>query len=187
MDIDMEVSTSCSLTSLEANTENKLQDKRFSRAERVDLETFLETEVEPTDPFKPFGEDLQTNGEQIKVPEMAPLEDEILGEASAEKIEDSRFSPEEWVDLEMFCGTGEEPADHVKQSPGDHKIDGEQMKVLELAQSENKNYHVIRETDDLSNLETSMEKLRVEKFALEECVNHDIYILWGQGGTTKTC
>ncbi|GMY14659.1 sister chromatid cohesion 1 protein 2-like [Fagus crenata] len=142
MDIDMEVSTSCSLTSLEANTENKLQDKRFSRAERVDLETFLETEVEPTDPFKPFGEDLQTNGEQIKVPEMAPLEDEILGEASAEKIEDSRFSPEEWVDLEMFCGTGEEPADDVKQSPGDHKIDGEQMKVLELAQSENKNYHV---------------------------------------------
>ena len=170
----MEVSTSCSLTNLEANTE-KLQDKRFSRAEHVDLETFLETEVEPTDPFKPFGEDLQTNGEQIKVPEMALLEDEIPGEASAEKIEDSRFSHEECGDLEMFCGTGEEPADHVNLSPGDHQIDGEQIKVLELAQSESKNQHVIRETYDLSNLGTSMEKLRVEKFSHEECVNLDMF------------
>uniref|UniRef100_A0A2N9G8Z7 Rad21/Rec8-like protein C-terminal eukaryotic domain-containing protein n=1 Tax=Fagus sylvatica TaxID=28930 RepID=A0A2N9G8Z7_FAGSY len=174
MDIDMEMSTSCSLTNLEVNTQ-KLQDKRFSRAEHFDLETFLETEVEPTDPFKPFGEDLQTNGEQIKVPEMALLEDEIPGEASAEKIEDSRFSHEECGDLEMFCGTGEEPADHVNLSPGDHQIDGEQIKVLELAQSESKNHHVIRETYDLSNLGTSMEKLRVEKFAHEECLNLDMF------------
>ena len=33
-------------------------DERFSPAECVDLETFLETEVQPTDPFKPFDEEI---------------------------------------------------------------------------------------------------------------------------------
>ncbi|KAK7841304.1 sister chromatid cohesion 1 protein 2 [Quercus suber] len=174
MDIDMEVSTSCGLANLKVNTE-KLQDERFSPAECVDLETFLETEVQPTDPFKPFDEDIQTNGEQIKVPEKAPLEDEITGEACTEKIQDCTFSHEGCVNLEMFCTTDEEPAVHINLSAEDHQIDGEQIKVTELAQSENKTHPVIRETHDLSNLETSMEKLRVEKFAHEECMDLDMF------------
>ncbi|KAK4603355.1 hypothetical protein RGQ29_012054 [Quercus rubra] len=152
MDIDMEVSTSCGLANLKVNTE-KLQDERFSPAECVDLETFLETEV----------------------PEKAPLEDEIPGEACTEKVQDRTFSHEGCVNLEMFCATDEEPADHINLSSEDHQIDGEQIKVTELAQSENKTHPVIRETHDLSNLETSMEKLRVEKFAHEECMDLDMF------------
>ncbi|XP_065637125.1 LOW QUALITY PROTEIN: sister chromatid cohesion 1 protein 2 [Quercus suber] len=152
MDIDMEVSTSCGLANLKVNTE-KLQDERFSPAECVDLETFLETEV----------------------PEKAPLEDEITGEACTEKIQDCTFSHEGCVNLEMFCTTDEEPAVHINLSAEDHQIDGEQIKVTELAQSENKTHPVIRETHDLSNLETSMEKLRVEKFAHEECMDLDMF------------
>uniref|UniRef100_A0A7N2N893 Uncharacterized protein n=1 Tax=Quercus lobata TaxID=97700 RepID=A0A7N2N893_QUELO len=174
MDIDMEVSTSCGLATLKVNTE-KLKDERFSPAECVDLETFLETEVQPTDPFKPFDEEIQTNGEQIKAPEKAPLEDEIPGEACTEKIQDRTFSHEVCVNLEMFCATDEEPADHINLSTEDHQIDGEQIKVIELAQSENKTLPVIRETHDLSNLETSMEKLRVENFAHEECMDLDMF------------
>ncbi|KAF3964259.1 hypothetical protein CMV_011430 [Castanea mollissima] len=152
MDIDMEVSTSRGLANLKVNTE-KLQEERFSPAECVDLETFLETEV----------------------PEKAPLEDEIPGEACTEKIQDRAFSHEGCVHLEMFCATDEEPADNINLSAEDHQIDGEQIKVTELAQSDNKTHPVIRETHDLSNLETSMEKLRVEKFAHEECMDLDMF------------
>ena len=97
------------------------------------------------------------------------------GEACTEKIQDLTFSHEGCVNLEMFCATDEEPADHINLSSEDHQIDGEQIKVTELAQSENKTHPVIRETHDLSNLETSMEKLRVEKFAHEECMDLDMF------------
>lgn len=174
MDSDVELSTFHNLTNLEAQTDN-LQHKRFSQAECVDLETFCEVEEEPTDPFKSLGEDHQTKGEQINVPVAAPFEDKIPGEASTGKHQDSRLSQEGCVNPETFCGTSGEPVDNVNLSGEGHQIDGERIKILELGQSENKMHQVITKTYDLCELETSTEKLRVDKFSQGECMDLDTF------------
>lgn len=174
MDIDVELSTLHDLTNLEAHTEN-LQHKRFSQAECVDLETFCEVEEEPTDPFESLGEDRQTEGVQIKVPVAAPFEDKIPGEASTGKHQDSRLSQEGCVNLETFCGIGGESVDYVNLSGEGHQIDGEGTKILELGQSENKMHQVITKTYDLCDLETSTEKLQVDKFSQGECMDLDTF------------
>lgn len=174
MDSDVELRTFHNLTNLEAQTDN-LQHKRFSQAECVDLETFCEVEEEPTDPFKSLGEDHQTKGEQINVPVAAPFEDKIPGEASTGKHQDSRLSQEGCVNPETFCGTSGEPVDNVNLSGEGHQIDGERIKILELGQSENKMHQVITKTYDLCELETSTEKLRVDKFSQGECMDLDTF------------
>ncbi|KAG6659686.1 sister chromatid cohesion 1 protein 2 isoform X1 [Carya illinoinensis] len=173
MEIDMAVSTSHYLTCMEEHMES-LQGRRFSQAECVDLEMFYEVEEESMDHFTPFGEEVhQTNGEKTKALAMAQSEEKTPGEASMGKYQDFRFSKEGCLNLEMLSATDGEPLEQINLPGEDHRIDGEQIKVLVLAQ-ENQ-IQVIRNTHDLSNSETSMEKLRVDKFSQEEWMDHDMF------------
>ncbi|KAB1211778.1 Sister chromatid cohesion 1 protein 2 [Morella rubra] len=169
MDIDMGVSTSYNLTCIEAQMEN-LQEKSFSRAECVDREMFCEGEEEPMDPYTPFGEYHQTNGETTKVLAIRQSEGKVPGEANRGKHHDNSFSQEGLVNVEMFSTTNREPLDHVNLSAEDHQVDGGQRKFLELAQ-ENQMHYAIQEVSGVSNLETSLEKLRGDKFSQEECMD----------------
>lgn len=171
MDIDMEVSTSQYLTCKEEHTEN-LQGRRFSQAECVDLEMFYAVEEESMDPFTPFGEDHQTNEEKTKALAIAQLEEKTPGEASIGKFQDFCFSKEGCVNLET-AGTDGDPLEQINLSGEDHQTDGEQIKVLLLAQ-ENQIHQVIQKTHDLSNSERSMEKLRGDKFS-QEWMDHDMF------------
>lgn len=169
----MAVSTSHYLTCMEEHMES-LQGRRFSQAECVDLEMFYEVEEESMDHFTPFGEEVhQTNGEKTKALAMAQSEEKTPGEASMGKYQDFRFSKEGCLNLEMLSATDGEPLEQINLPGEDHRIDGEQIKVLVLAQ-ENQ-IQVIRNTHDLSNSETSMEKLRVDKFSQEEWMDHDMF------------
>jgi hypothetical protein len=115
MDLDMELRTSSTGANSEVNMEN-LQEGRFSHEE--------------------------TNGEQIKAPDIALSEVGTHGEARQEKLPDLRLSEEKGLNLETFCGIEEERPNQVEPFGEDHESDetnGEQIKAPGIALSVDEN------------------------------------------------
>ncbi|XP_062010314.1 sister chromatid cohesion 1 protein 2-like [Rosa rugosa] len=107
MELDMELRTSRNGANPEVNMENP-QESRFSQVE--------------------------TNGEQIKVPDIALSENGTLGEARQEKLPDLR-SEENGLNHETFFGIEEEPLNQVEPFGEDHETNGEQIKAPAVVQS----------------------------------------------------
>lgn len=174
LDFDMEFRTSSNGANSEAFME-KLQENRFSQEECADLETFWEVQEEPPNQVVSYGEDQETNREQIKAPDIAPSEDGIQGESSMEKPRDLTLS-QEGLNLETVYGTEREPSYYVRSSSEDHQIDREEIMEPELVQPENQTCQVIRQDNNLIASEANMEKLLRCTVSQEEYMDLDMFL-----------
>ncbi|CAL8142661.1 unnamed protein product [Prunus armeniaca] len=174
LDFDMEFRTSSNGANSEAFME-KLQENRFSQEECADLETFWEVQEEPPNQVVSYGEDQETNREQIKAPDIAPSEDGIQGESSMEKPRDLTLS-QEGLNLETVYGTEREPSYYVRSSSEDHQIDREEIMEPELVQPENQMCQVIRQDNNLIASEANMEKLLRCTVSQEEYMDLDMFL-----------
>ncbi|KAL6136111.1 hypothetical protein ACLB2K_061412 [Fragaria x ananassa] len=107
MELDMEIRTSSNEADPDVNMENP-QDSRFLQEE--------------------------TNGDQIKVPDMSLPEDGTEGEARPEKLPDVR-SEEKGLNHESFRGIEEEPLNQVEPFGEDQVTNVEQIKAPAISQS----------------------------------------------------
>lgn len=170
----MEFRTSSNGANSEAFME-KLQENRFSQEECTDLETFCGVQEEPPNQVVSYGEDQETNREQIKAPDIAPSEDGIQGESSMEKPRDLTLS-QEGLNLETVYGTEREPSYYVRSSSEDHQIDREEIMEPELMQPENQTCQVIRQDNNLIASEANMEKLLRCTVSQEEYMDLDMFL-----------
>ncbi|KAM2014341.1 hypothetical protein ACFX16_045010 [Malus domestica] len=130
---------------------------------------------EPTRQIKPSGEGQETNGEQLKAPDVALSEVAIQGEANPEeKLQDLRLSHED-LNLETFDGTERGPYHHVKSSGEDHQIDREMVMESELVQPESQTCPNIVQDHNLITVEAGMEKLQSCTVSQEEYMDIDTF------------
>lgn len=170
----MEFKTSSHGANSEAFVE-KHQENRFSQEECTDLETFCGVQEETPNQVVSYGEDQETNREQIKAPVIAPSEDGIQGESSMEKPRDLTLS-QEGLNLETVHGTEREPSYYVRSSSEDHQIDREEIMEPELVQPENQTCQVIRQDNNLIASEANMEKLLRCTVSQEEYMDLDMFL-----------
>ncbi|KAB2614074.1 sister chromatid cohesion 1 protein 2-like [Pyrus ussuriensis x Pyrus communis] len=131
--------------------------------------------VEPPRQIKPSGEGQETNGEQLKAPDVALSEVAIQGEANPEeKLQDLRLS-HEGLNLETFNGTEIGPYHHVKSSGEDHQIDREMVMEPEFVQPESQTCSNIVQDHNLITVEAGMEKLQSCTVSQEEYINIDTF------------
>ncbi|KAF2316457.1 hypothetical protein GH714_041798 [Hevea brasiliensis] len=127
----------------------------------------IEVEEEPENPFKSFGKHHQTDGQMIKVPDMAQSENENLQvikeddlsniEASVEKLRDIIVSQEECRDVEIFCVA--EPSEHGGTFNKEHQCDAEQKKLLEIEDPPENSMPFIGECQNSAEPKTLFEML----------------------------
>ncbi|KAJ7970688.1 putative Sister chromatid cohesion 1 protein [Quillaja saponaria] len=166
MDIDFEISTPYSPINSHLRKQKLTQEPANVSMVPVVEEEFM-------DPVNFFGEEHQTNEEEIEVPEKTEFEDHIHGDVSMEKLQCCRISEEESVDIKMLCWREEEPLVHVKPFNKNNQIDG--VNALELPSSENKTHQVIGEASGPRGIEKSMEGLQDDMFYEKECLEHDTF------------
>ncbi|XP_021645955.2 sister chromatid cohesion 1 protein 2 isoform X1 [Hevea brasiliensis] len=131
------------------------------------LNNEIEVEEEPENPFKSFGKHHQTDGQMIKVPDMAQSENENLQvikeddlsniEASVEKLRDIIVSQEECRDVEIFCVA--EPSEHGGTFNKEHQCDAEQKKLLEIEDPPENSIPFIGECQNSAEPKTLFEML----------------------------
>ncbi|KAM0954776.1 hypothetical protein ACFX2J_023097 [Malus domestica] len=174
LDFDMELRASSS-GAKSAPVMEEFHENRLSQEECVDLERFCGVEDEPPRQVKSSGEGKETNGEQLKVPDIALLGDAIREEANlAEKLEDHRLS-HEGLNLETFDGTEREPSHHVRTSSEDHQIDREEVMEPELVQPESQTCPSIVQDHNLITVEAGMEKLQSCTVSQEDYMDIDTF------------
>ncbi|KAK9925479.1 hypothetical protein M0R45_033803 [Rubus argutus] len=135
----------------------KLQWNRFSQEECADLDTFIGTEKQKQ--VKQYGEDNETNGDQIKTPDIAVSEDGIQ---------------EEGQNHEILYGNDREASCHVITTGEDHRSDREEIMEIDLMQPEKQSCQITRRERSLRNLEADMENLKNTTFSQEEFMGLDV-------------
>ncbi|KAG8637729.1 hypothetical protein MANES_15G158100v8 [Manihot esculenta] len=170
IDFNMEVGISSS--NLEASIK-KLKGSSSSLHESIEIEMVAAVEEEPPNPVKSIGEDHPNSGEcTTRVLEVVD---------SGEMHADSSM-PELWHNsvnqeacLNIIGEVEEEPENSSKTFGKHHQMDGQMIKLPDMVQSDNENIEVIKE-DNLSDIETSVEKLR-DIVSQEECRDMEIFCL----------
>ncbi|KAM5581947.1 sister chromatid cohesion 1 protein 2 [Rosa sericea] len=160
MDFGMELITSSSGAKSEEIIE-QLQWHRFSQEECADIDTFIGIEKEPQNQVKQYGEDNETNGEQIKTPDIAVPEDGIQEEGQKTQ------------NHEIFYGNNREPSCHVITGE-DHHSEREEMMEIDLVQPENQSFQITKEEHGLRNVEADMENRKNATFSQEESLDLDV-------------
>lgn len=171
MDLDMFYGIEEPHNPVNPNTEDqadgekiKDQDPEISAPEdgmhgEVSIEKFRDCSIyqerfegEPPDLIEPYSEDHKIIQEQMKVSELASLDNEMYqivredhnssnSQAEVEKLQDYTHAPEECMGHAMFSGT-EEPQELVRPFDEENHEDGEQM-FLEMTSSENRKCQTI--------------------------------------------
>ncbi|TQD98096.1 hypothetical protein C1H46_016218 [Malus baccata] len=131
------------------------------------------SQVNQTDISSSVGQ--ETNGEQLKVPDIALLGDAIREEANpTEKLEDHRLS-HEGLNLETFDGTEREHSHHVRTSSEDHQIDRDEVMEPELVQPESQTCPSIVQDHNLITVEAGMETLQSCTVSQEDYMDIDTF------------
>eukprot|EP00257_Ricinus_communis_P013886 XP_015571431.1 sister chromatid cohesion 1 protein 2 isoform X1 [Ricinus communis] len=175
IDFDMAVGTSHYLSSLEASTENYL-DNEPNQCESMELEMFPMVEEEPLYPVQSFDEYLHNKAEHTGAIQVVSS-DEMHAELSMQELWGNSIFREAGLNLQIFGEVEEEPENSAKSFGEHHQTDGKQIKVPDLTQAENENDEVIKEDCNISNLEVSIEKLRENMVAQEECRDIEMFCM----------